>query len=542
MSFDTPWLVAAAPVAALAFSVLALWVRAARIRRARRWSPELEVAARASGRLSPVLLGAAAFAAVIALAGPRWGRRTVQTESKALDLVIAIDISRSMLAEDVVPSRLGRARQQARRLVHDLEGDRLGLIAFAGQSFILSPLTVDGSALELLIDALDPDIASAGGTNLSAALKQGRDLLLSGSQVADRVLVLFTDGEAHDSLSGVLAAAERARRDGLRLIVVAEGGAAPAPIPVRSPQGDFIEYQQTETGERILTSRRDDILTQLADAGHGVLVPAHLEDQAGAVRELVRAYQRAPQASATVADRPLQAWLPALVAAALLLGQTLTRRTAALAALVLGLSLGQARGARAQWGRNPADAAFGSGAFREAQARYLAQVRRGEGGDTAWFNLGTAALAAGDTAVAEAALRRATGSLDPDLRFRALYNAGLLALRLAEQDSTNRERHLADAREHYREALLLRPQDANAKWNLELALRRSSGGGGTGSPPPSGGGSGGGASQAPSPTAGLSRAQAEQILNSIAQEERQVRQALWQRRGAVRETRGIKNW
>ncbi len=542
MSFDTPWLVAAAPVAALAFSVLALWVRAARIRRARRWSPELEVAARASGRLSPVLLGAAAFAAVIALAGPRWGRRTVQTESKALDLVIAIDISRSMLAEDVVPSRLGRARQQARRLVHDLEGDRLGLIAFAGQSFILSPLTVDGSALELLIDALDPDIASAGGTNLSAALKQGRDLLLSGSQVADRVLVLFTDGEAHDSLSGVLAAAERARRDGLRLIVVAEGGAAPAPIPVRSPQGDFIEYQQTETGERILTSRRDDILTQLADAGHGVLVPAHLEDQAGAVRELVRAYQRTPQASATVADRPLQAWLPALVAAALLLGQTLTRRTAALAALVLGLSLGQARGARAQWGRNPADAAFGSGAFREAQARYLAQVRRGEGGDTAWFNLGTAALAAGDTAVAEAALRRATGSLDPDLRFRALYNAGLLALRLAEQDSTNRERHLADAREHYREALLLRPQDANAKWNLELALRRSSGGGGTGSPPPSGGGSGGGASQAPSPTAGLSRAQAEQILNSIAQEERQVRQALWQRRGAVRETRGIKNW
>ncbi len=542
MSFDTPWLVAAAPVAALAFTVLALWVRAARIRRARRWSPELEVAARASGRLTPVLLGAAAFAAVIALAGPRWGRRTVQTESKALDLVIAIDISRSMLAEDVVPSRLERARQQARRLVHDLEGDRLGLIAFAGQSFILSPLTVDGSALELLIDALDPDIASAGGTNLSAALKQGRELLLSGSDVADRVLVLFTDGEAHDSLSGVLAAAERARRDGLRLILVAEGGAAPAPIPVRTPQGDFVEYQQTETGERILTSRRDDILTQLADAGHGVLVPAHLGDQAGAVRELVRAYQRAPQASATVADRPLQAWLPALVAAALLLGQTLTRRTAALAALVLGLNLGQARGARAQWGRNPADAAFGKGAFREAQARYLAQVRRGEGGDTAWFNLGTAALAAGDTAVAEAALRRAAGSLDPDLRFRALYNAGLLALRLAERDSTNRERHLADAREHYREALLLRPQDANAKWNLELALRRSSGGGGAGSPPPSGGSSGGGASQAPSPTAGLSRAQAEQILNSIAQEERQVRQALWQRRGAARETRGVKNW
>lgn len=542
MSFDTPWLVPAAPVAALVFTVLALWARAARLRRARRWSPELERAARASGRLTPVLLGGAAFAAVIALAGPRWGRRTVRTESKALDLVIAVDISRSMLAEDVAPSRLQRAQQQARRLVHDLEGDRLGLIAFAGQSFILSPLTVDGSALELLIDALDPDIASAGGTNLSAALKQGSELLLSGSEVADRVLVLFTDGEAHDSLSGVLAAAERARRNGLRLVIVAEGGAAPAPIPVRTPQGDFIGYQETEAGERILTSRRDDILTQLADAGHGVLVPAHLGDQAGAVREVVRAYQRAPQASATVVDRPLQAWLPAVLAAALLLGQTLSRRTAALAALVLGVSMGRASQARAQWGRNPADAAFGKGAFREAAARYLAQARRAEGGDTTWFNLGTAALAAGDTALARAALRHAARSLDPDLRFRALYNEGLLALRLAALDSANRERHLADARERYREALLLRPQDADAKWNLELALRRSSGGGGGGSPPPSGGGSGGGASQEPSPAPGLSRAQAEQILNSIAQEERRVRQALWQRRGAAREALRAKDW
>jgi Ca-activated chloride channel family protein len=543
--FDAPWLVAGAPAIAFAVTLLGWWARAVRIRKAARWSPELESVARSSGRLTPALLGLAAFCATLALAGPRWGRRIVEAESKGLDLVIAVDISRSMLAEDAVPSRLKRAQQQARRLVHDLEGDRLGLIAFAGQSFILSPLTVDGSALELLIDALDPDIASAGGTNLAAALRQGRDLLRGGSEVADRVLVLFTDGEAHDSLPGILAAAEEIRRDGLRLILVAEGGTAPAPIPVRTPEGEFVEYQQTENGEPVQTWRRDDILTQVADAGHGVLVPAALSDQAGAVRELVRAYQRVPQASASVADRPLQSWLPALLAVGLLVVQTLTRRTAALAALVLGASLGAVRPAAAQWGRNAADAAYGRAAYREAAAGYLRQARRGEGGDTVWFDLGTAALAAGDTALARAALARAAASLDPELRFRALYNAGFLALQLAVRDSARRDRYAAEARERYREALLLRPGDLDAKWNLELALRRASsggGGGGGGAAQPRAPSAPGGTPQPAGPVVGLSRAQAEQILNSIAQEERQVRQALWQRRLPVREAHGGKNW
>ncbi|MBI2403119.1 MAG: VWA domain-containing protein [Gemmatimonadetes bacterium] len=543
IQFDSPLLIALAPVMAVVFTGLALWARIQRVRRARRWSGDLERAARRVGRLTPLALGLAAFAAGLALAGPRWGRRTVRTESKALDLVLAIDISRSMLAEDVTPSRLGRARREAGRLVHDLEGDRLGLIAFAGQSFILSPLTIDGGALQLLIDGLDPDMATAGGTELGAALRQGRDLLQGGSEVADRVLVVFTDGETHDTLSDVMSAAERLRRDGVRLILVGEGGVLPTTIPLRTPEGEFLEYQRTEDGKPVVTSRRDDVLTQVADVAHGALVPAALGDQAGAVRELVRAFKRSPQATTTVTDRPLQAWVPALVGVVLLLAQTFTRRSAALAALALGLATGTAQPARAQWGRNPGDEAWRQGAFRAAAQRYLEQVRRGEGGDTAWFNLGTAALALGDTALGGEALGRAARSLDPDIRFRALYNGGLLALRLAARDSAAREQHLAAARERYREALLLKPGDAAAKWNLELAIRRSSGGGGGGpeAPQPSGGG-GGEPEPPPAARSGLTRAQAEQVLSSIADEERQVREALARRRAGSRETRGLKNW
>ena len=135
----------------------------------------------------------------------------METESRALSLVIAVDISRSMLAEDVAPNRLERAKREARRLVQDLDGDRLGLIGFAGRSYILTPLTVDGGAVSLYLDNLDPDLASEGGTDLSATLNQGRELLEASTEVADRVLVVFTDGEAHDSLSDILPALGQAR-------------------------------------------------------------------------------------------------------------------------------------------------------------------------------------------------------------------------------------------------------------------------------------------------------------------------------------------
>ncbi len=126
--------------------------------------------------------------------------------------------------------------REARRLVEDLPGDRLGLIAFAGKSYILSPLTVDGGAVEMYLDALDPDIASEGGTNLSAVLRQGAELLTATRDGADRVLVVFTDGEAHDSLDDALVAARALARQGITLILVAEGGTEPVRIPDPRPE------------------------------------------------------------------------------------------------------------------------------------------------------------------------------------------------------------------------------------------------------------------------------------------------------------------
>jgi tetratricopeptide (TPR) repeat protein len=230
-----------------------------------------------------------------------------------------------------------------------------------------------------------------------------------------------------------------------------------------------------------------------------------------------------------------------LLAAIVLTAQTLMRRTAAL--IVLALCLTPPLSAQR---RSAAEKAWDQGNVRSAAEAYLAELKAHDDDDTAWYNTGTAALAAGDPTLARASLSRAAASLDPDLRFRALYNLGLLALLQARVDSANRETHLADAERAYREALLLKPDHLRAKWNLELVdrQRRSSGQANRPNAPPPPSPGGGGAPPPPPPprqSGGLSESQADQVLRSIGQEELRTRR---DRTGRTRRASaaGVKDW
>ena len=548
MTVDAPVVLALVPVVAVATYLGAAWARRVRVGRAARWSSETAARARAAGRRTPAALGLAAAAAGIALAGPRWGEERVVTETRGLSLVIAMDISRSMLAQDVAPSRLHRALREARRLAQDLDGDRLGLIAYAGASYVLSPLSADGSALLMFLDALDPDVASAGGSALAPMLRQGGALLHASSDVADRVLVVFTDGEGHDSLGGAVEEARRLRAAGVHLVLVAEGGTVPVPIPAVGADGQETAQRDAE-GNEVRTQRRDDILSALADAAEGSIVAADLPDQAGAVRDLVAGFRRGALAEAQTTRGRSRAWIPLSVAVLLLVIQTWTRPTAALVSLLLMFGLGATPGVAAAQARPrvPAQRAWDAGDASAAAAAWAADAARRADNDTAWLNAGTAALAAGQNARARQALARAAASLDPVVRFRALFNLGALSLRLAGDDPAGREGHLDDAERAYREALLLQPRDTAAKWNLELAINRQrdrSGGGGQRDDPQRPPQQGDNAGRPPPPrpqSAGLSAEQAERILQSIGQEE------LATRRDRVERTRraapaGVKDW
>lgn len=455
------WLVWAAPAIGIAAWAAAEAVRRRRVRLAARWSPDLGRVARASGRVAPWVIGLAALLAALAAAGPRWGRTTVTATARSLSVVFGADISRSMLAEDVAPSRLQRAAQQIRRLLQDLDGDRVGLIAFSGRSYILAPLTIDGGAVRIFVDALDPDLASEGGTNLALPLGQGGELLSASGGEGDRVLVLFTDGEGHDTLPEAVARAKALGRAGIKLVLVAEGGTEPARIPVRDSLGRFVDYQVDAEGRQVRTARDDAALRAIAEAAGGSFIGADEPDQAGAVRDLLATFERGAASETRVSDLVPRAWMPALVAALLLIGYTLGRRGLALVAVALCVVPATA------WAQRPSPGAraAASGDARRAADAYLREAAGATARDTALYNAGTAALRAQQYDVARKTLNEAAKSLDPELRYRALYNLGLAGIEQAQHDSAQRDTLLDEAAARLRAALLLEPASARAKWN-----------------------------------------------------------------------------
>jgi len=538
VSFDLPILALLAPAVGVVLLGLAWLARRRRIRVAEGWSSELGQAARRRARYAPLAVAITGALAMVGAAGPRWGSAEVETETRALNLVVAIDISRSMLAEDVKPNRLEHAIRESRRLLQDARGDRVALLAFAGRSYILTPLTLDQGAVLLQLDALDPDVASEGGTELASVIRQGAELLDAASEGGARAMVLFTDGEGHDSLGSTLEAARALRGAGVTLIVVGTGGDRPTRIPLRDPSGALLEYKKDQSGADVMTARRDDVLRAMADAAEGVLVPGQISDQAGVIWKTLAGLDRASTRGRRTEDLIPRAWLLALGAALVLGVQAAVRRTAALLGVLLGLGLAAGTASAQRPARATRDLARG---HTTSLSRFLAAATAGRAGDTSWYNAGTVALATRDWETAEKALGTASGTLDPTLRFRTLYNLGLAALERSRSDTASREQLEAEARQRFRDALLIEPGSVSAKWNLELVTRPkppSSGGGGNS---PKGGGQSDRQQEQQSSSAGLSRSEAEQILASVERTEAAVRADQLRRRRVARSA-ATKDW
>jgi tetratricopeptide (TPR) repeat protein len=330
------------------------------------------------------------------------------------------------------------------------------------------------------------------------------------------VLVVFTDGEAHDSLDDALVAARALARQGITLILVAEGGVEPVRIPIRDQSGALLEYKLDENGEVVRTKRSDEALRAIAEAAKGSVVASELPDQAGATRELVATLRRSASRESRTADLEPLAWIPMLIAVGLLLLDTWRQRAGALVGLLLTLTAAAASAQRP----SPGERKLATGEHSAAASAFLKEAGRAAS-DTALYDAGTAALAAGDLEGARSALTLAAKSVDPELRYRALYNLGVASLMASRADTAKRDALMDEAVTQLREALLLAPSSKRAKWNLELAERMR--------PPPTGGGGGGqsgGPSKpqpqqaAPTPASGgLNKSQAEQILSSMEREE-----------------------
>ena len=554
LATDWPWMY---PVAILLLVIVgALPVLAARRKRTRlarlaeapliaRLAPAVVMA---PTRWRSLRLGVMALLAGLAVAGPRWGMEPAIVTGDGIDVVLALDASLSMLAADERPSRLERMKQEVRRYRDLARADRVALLAFAGRSYILTPLTVDDGALELFLDNLDPSVVGQAGSSLARAITQGTDLLVSSKGNSDRALVLMSDGEAFEPIEDIRAAAARAAQNGIAVVSVGFGTVAGATLPVS--EGGAIVPKRDESNAIVISRYHPETLQAIADAANGTFVDAAVTDKAARMRgalQRLRATSRTVSAGASRTPRFQLFVLPAFL---LLLLDTWRgerarrgRRSTAAVAAVGAL-------AGCTWsGSAPRDAAreYGAGRFARSAGMYRAAIVRGDTRPQMLYNLGTALVAADSVDAAAEPLERASKPEDAELRYRSWFNLGVGHLRrglAGAPDADSTREALTTTLATYKRTLIARPTDRDAKWNYELALRKQQEG--------SGGGGGGGQSKAdkdrrddsPSaerPSGGLGQQQAEQLLNAAARDERGV-QGRKQRQSRPQPPPGGKDW
>ena len=202
---------------------------------------------------------------VIALTRPRFGNKLESFDRKGIDVMVALDISESMLAEDVTPSRLERAKFEISKLFDMLKGDRVGLIIFAGESFVQCPMTLDYGAAKMFLESVKTDWIQTPGTALGDAIKQASEALGAQSHKY-KVLVLISDGEDHEGAT--LDAARKAADDGVIVYTVGVGSETGAPIPTNKGEGT-VRYKQDASGAPVMTRLDPLTLQQIATAGKG---------------------------------------------------------------------------------------------------------------------------------------------------------------------------------------------------------------------------------------------------------------------------------
>jgi Ca-activated chloride channel homolog len=217
------------------------------------------------------LLIVAVAGVLLALARPQWGFAWEEARFQGLDIMVAIDTSRSMLAQDVIPNRLEKAKLAAIDLMRLAKTDRLGLIAFAGTAFLQAPLTVDEQAFAQAVDAVSVGVIPQGGTALSAAIKTAVASFEKGNE-NHKVLVLFTDGEDHDADTETLAAAKEAADAGLRIFTIGVGTPEGELLRVKDDQGNAA-YIKDEDGNVVKSRLNQTLLQQIATEANGFYLP-----------------------------------------------------------------------------------------------------------------------------------------------------------------------------------------------------------------------------------------------------------------------------
>ena len=413
-----------------------------------------------------LLLGALALL-IVMLARPQMGTKISHEKRVGIETIIAMDISNSMLAEDVVPSRLDRSKMMVENLVDHFSNDKIGLIVFAGDAFVQLPITSDYVSAKMFLSSIDPSMMATQGTDIARAIEMATHSFTQEEGIGKAIIVI-TDGENHEG--GAVEAAEAAKDLGMRVYVLGVGSANGAPIPITGT-GD---YMKDRTGNTVMSALNEDMCKQVAQAGGGAYI--HVENNSAAQQQLDNELDKLAKKETSTAvysefDEQFQA--VGILAILLLILEicildrrnpllkrvTLFGRKKAVAILLLMMAMSASAQTDRQYIRQ-GNKLFRSGDYPNAEVAYRKAIEKNPKNPQAVYNLGNALMAQKKDSAAVVQFESASKlETNPLRKAKAYHNMGVVC---------QSHKMYGEAIEAYKNALRLNPNDDETRYNLVL--------------------------------------------------------------------------
>lgn len=261
------WLLLLVPIIIFLFVIVQVWKRHAQNKFAhhqilKRLSPN-------KSHFKPILklimLCLAFTCLTIAMVNPKVGTKLETVKRQGVDIVFAVDVSKSMLAEDIAPNRIEKSKQLVTQIINNLASDRIGIIAYAGKAVPQLPITTDYAAAKMFLQSMNTDMLSSQGTAINEAIQLARTYFNDEEQT-NRVLIIISDGEDHSDLSQDIA--ETAAEEGIKIFTIGVGSLKGAPIPIKQ-NGIVLNYKKDRSGETVVSKLNEEILRAIAEEANG---------------------------------------------------------------------------------------------------------------------------------------------------------------------------------------------------------------------------------------------------------------------------------
>ncbi len=409
---------------------------------------------------------------IVMIARPQFGTKINREKRTGIETIIALDVSNSMLAEDVAPSRLDRSKMMVENLVDNFTNDKIGLIVFAGDAFIQLPITSDYVSAKMFLSSISPSMIATQGTDIAKAISMASHSFTQQEGVGKAIIVI-TDGEDHEG--GALEAAKDAKDKGMRVYILGVGSAKGAPIPTGN--GD---YMKDNTGQTVMTGLNEQMCREIAQAGGGAYI--HVENNSNAQDQLDQELSKLAKKeieSTVYSDYDEQFQAVGIIVLLLLIIEicildvknpllknvSLFKRNKKVVAILIALLVSTT--IQAQTDRllvRQGNKQFRAGNYAEAEVSYRKAVEKNPRNAQAIFNLGNALLGQRKDSAAVSQFEQAAKlETNPIRKSQAYHNIGVVC---------QGQKQFAQAIEAYKESLRNNPADDETRYNLELCKRQ----------------------------------------------------------------------